>query len=370
MKRIFLFFNRMPILLHNLYSVYTDPNRKDLLSMIWEFILCSVHNRCIAIHYLTCFIYRKGIVNIYDYLPEKEAYRVQDQINDPKYSDIISNKLSFLEHFERVSIPVPMLLGYNILDKLYLRTDQNWKAFEITHKDIFKDTLVSFLQSYDKESVFIKQIRGCEGKGAYKISINELNNPENLRRIYNSVKSDYYVFQSVINQHPELSELNPSSLNTVRIDTFKPQRGNAEILSAFIRVGSKGNFVDNIASGGVYTGIHLDTGILKKEALTIFHGSNDVLGLGPFKSSPATGILFDGFKVPHFNNVKETVIKAANLGPQSLIGWDIAVSESGPVLIEANILYYGLMSSDTAYGGYRKNLVYKKIKNYINQNNL
>lgn len=362
MARIYGWSQRMATIFHNFQRIIYDPERKCLPQMFWEIFRCSVASRCIAVHYLTSFLYRRSIDNIFDYVSQKEAKEIQDKVNDPKLSDLIDNKLSFVEHFERGGFPVPHLLGYNVSDKLYLRLVDRWEVTELSTPQVLKESLEQLMTSSRIEEVFLKHIRGSNGLGAYKIGRAQLHTQREMERLYSDVKDNSYVFQQVVVQHPDLSRLNSSALNTMRIDTFRAPGRQAEIISAFLRVGGQGNYVDNVSAGGVFVGIHLDSGKLKSTALNFFHGSGK---FGTFKSNPTNGILFDGFQIPLFGKVKETVIGAAEYIPSALVGWDVAVGPLGPVLIEANVLYYGLISSDIAYGGYKKNPVYRKVVDYV-----
>jgi len=52
---------------------------------------------------------------------------------------------------------------------------------------------------------------------------------------------------------------------------------------------------------------------------------------------PGTDTSFIGFKLPYWSEVKELALRAAAAFPGvRSIGWDIAISEQGPVLIEGN----------------------------------
>ena len=76
---------------------------------------------------------------------------------------------------------------------------------------------------------------------------------------------------------------------------------------------------------------------------------------------------FQGFQIPFFEDVRRIALEAAHWIPKALVGWDIAVSETGPALIEGNTRYYHTQASDMAYGGYRRNPVYKKVVEYAIQ---
>lgn len=354
--------SRFLVILRNLGFVVADPERKSFLRMCFEFLLCSVANRCFATHYLTSYLYRKDVNNILDYIPIKEERQVQEKINDPRVSDIVTNKLYFLEFFKQGGFKVPRLLGYNLLDKFYFLTNKAWETAELSSIMVFKYSLEHIMKNSRIDSIFLKEIRGNSGIGAYLVSMATLDTKLEIENVYKVVRKNSYVFQEVVVQHPDLSRLNPTSLNTIRIDTFRLPGKNAEILSAFIRVGGKGKNVDNVGSGGVLVSADLETGKLREKGFNFFHGSQQ---FGTFLESPATGYTFDGFQIPYFNDVKETVVNAAEWIPPSLVGWDVAVGPTEPILIEANLLYYGLRSSDMAYGGYRKNPVYRKAIDYV-----
>ena len=124
----------------------------------------------------------------------------------------------------------------------------------------------------------------------------------------------------------------------------------------------KNSHVDNIGSGGCAVAVDLATGRLKK------------FGYMPFKRSggkrltehPLTNTVFENFAIPHFEEAKELVLKAASLMPGlRLIGWDIGIGTTGPVLIEGNS-DYDITGSDLMECGYGANTVFRKALKEIN----
>lgn len=348
----------------NLKKIMSDPERKSLPRMSGEFVKCCLAKRCFAAHYLTSFLYRKDISNILDYVSLKEAKWIQDRINDRRLAGLLSNKLIFSEHLERGGFPVPPLLAYNTLDRMHLKSADRWETVALSSAQSMKDALCRLVDERNIQDVFLKPIVGTQGQGAFKIAPGTLHDPERMNVLFSAIVNNNYIFQQVVAQHPDMSLLNPSSLNTMRIDTFRAPGEKAEILSALLRIGGAHNDVDNVSAGGLLVGIHLDTGTLKEKAMNLFHGSKS---LGTFRQNPTTGLPFDRFKIPLFEKVKQTLIEAAEWIPSALVGWDIAVGTTGPVLIEANVLYYGLEGSDIAYGGYGKNPVYQKALEYARE---
>ena len=146
-------------------------------------------------------------------------------------------------------------------------------------------------------------------------------------------KNGEYICQEKVIQGKQLSELNPHAINTIRIITTKKKDGTIDVLAALLRVGtSKTGDVDNWAKGGLAVGIN-DDGSLTKYGFYKPH-----LGVGlKADTHPDTGIIFADFKIEHYDEIKEFVKRAhaCFYGIHS-IGWDLAISEKGPTLIEGN----------------------------------
>lgn len=99
-------------------------------------------------------------------------------------------------------------------------------------------------------------------------------------------------------------------------------------MSAVLRMSIAG-VTDNFAQGGIAVGIDIEKGSLKKVA-------KDKYGNRYFKH-PKTNWAFDEARLPFWNEIIETVIKAAKvLSEVRLIGWDIALTDEGPLILEAN----------------------------------
>ena len=125
---------------------------------------------------------------------------------------------------------------------------------------------------------------------------------------------------------------------------------------------TKNLHVDNISSGGCQVGIWLNTGTLKKVGYSSYRSS----GTKVYTKHPVTGVVFEDFKIPFFNEAKELIIRTASYMPGlRLVGWDIAIGESGPILIEGNS-DYAMSGNDMSEGGYRTNATFRKILKELN----
>jgi len=109
-----------------------------------------------------------------------------------------------------------------------------------------------------------------------------------------------------------------------------------KVIAASLRCGSKATgFVDNFSSGG--GAVLIDgSGRLEKYGLH-FKGTPKCT-----EHHPDTGFKFANYPIPYYNEAVELAIKAHSfLYGVCAIGWDIAITETGPVIIEGNY-HWGL----------------------------
>lgn len=178
-----------------------------------------------------------------------------------------------------------------------------------------------------------KGVCGLEVKDG-RTNIDELE----LGALFDKYGKNFQI-QKRLKQHERMNMLNPTSVNTIRILTY---RSGMEILHIYsvVRIGRKGQIIDNQCAGGISAIIGED-GKLGKYAYGGYT-ENDVL-------KTDTGTVLEGFEIPSYGNALETVKRLHYQLPFfNLIGWDVAIDEEGdPVVIEWNI-YTGL--SQSAFG--------------------
>ena len=195
--------------------------------------------------------------------------------------------------------------------------------------------------------VIIKPSLTGRGKGVKKIHIeNGITDDEGktLSDLFDEYKADFLV-QKVIIQHKDMAALNPSSINTIRIVTYRHEM-EIDAVYTVIRIGRKGMNVDNESAGGISAIIRAD-GTIGKYA----YGAPGVDKIEYTDS----GILLEGYLVPSYDKAVELAkISHMHLPYFNLIGWDIAIEEDGtPVMIELNLNPDLSQSANgPAFGGY------------------
>ncbi len=345
------------------FIVLKNPERKTIFRLVKEFLYLSYKTRSLATHYFTSFLYLDEIENYKDFLSHKECELLQRLINEKVSIELTGNKLFFQLFYEKFDIPLPKMLAFSIGEKFNYFDGSKWVFQKISENkpDELKTALQDLLLVSKKDSLFAKPMIGSGGRGIQRITSKSIDTEsEEVDKMMVDILSGTYIYQEEVLQHAELDKLNASCANTVRIDTFREPGEDAEILSALLRIGKHGVHVANTWRGGFFVGINLEDGSLKDLGFFKFRKGASLCRL-----HPETGEPFEGFVLPYFDEIKKIVIDAANRLPKGLIGWDFAISEKGPVLLEGNCVYYAMPDSDKAYGGYRNNLVYRKCVNYI-----
>ena len=178
----------------------------------------------------------------------------------------------------------------------------------------------------NKEHYFVKQPDGMFGTGVFKVYVKDITD---IPATFKEYQENKYLLEETLTQCKEMAEFNDTSINTLRIVTIRKADGNAEVVGGLVRVGRKGRIADNFHHMGIAAfldpcGIVSATGIDKDYDRHIVH--------------PDSGKKLVGFQVPIWNQVVDTVCRAAQVVPDvRYVGWDVVITEDYKVaLVEGN----------------------------------
>lgn len=179
---------------------------------------------------------------------------------------------------------------------------------------------------HSRQIVISKPTAATCGKGIEKLDKNDFSD---VRAMYNHIKqSGNGLLEDYVIQHKDISKIYPLSVNTLRIVTVLTA-GEAHVIYAFIRIGNGGRYVDNINSGGMAAPIDVEKGIIQYPA---FDKDSNY-----YETHPYTGTKLVGSVIPFWKESVALCLEAAKRLPTlGYLGWDVAVTETGPILIEAN----------------------------------
>lgn len=321
-----------------------DPNKKGFIKMINEVLVLAFTKKEIPFYYFK-YLYRKNVENYKDYLSTKELVAIgsKKELHKPEYNALIENKLVFSFFFERTHINTPKLISYNLGVNFFFDGHME----QINEED---SLLLFFERVFDAskvEAIFFRPPSEYGGKGCFKLT--KKNFKKELIGKYDEFAKGCLVHTEAVKQHKSIDEIHGKSVSTLRILSLMLPDKTVEIISAFIRFGVGDSVVDNASSGGFVVGVNLEDGTLKDTGhYLIEYGGAEI------KTHPDNGFKLGGFKVPFFKEACKEVVKGVTILPDRFIGWDVAIGEDGPVIIEANSLPH-IPLSDIAYGGLLKN---------------
>lgn len=189
-------------------------------------------------------------------------------------------------------------------------------------KDVSADEFAEFIKG--KKAIMVKPVDALCGHGVEKINVENTDTNE----LYNKlIQNNQLLVEEYIIQHSELSRIYSGSVNTIRMVTIA-NSDEVHVVFRGLRMGSGSSVVDNFHFGGMITIVdgngEIFTGAVNEK--------NEI-----FSEHPDSKVTFVGTKIPFIKEAEETVKKAARLvSGIRYIGWDIAITQNGPVFIEAN----------------------------------
>ncbi len=187
-------------------------------------------------------------------------------------------------------------------------------------------TFEDFKRLYlNHKNLIIKPIDLLEGNGVYRIVYNENTD---IDKLYSELNNKSVLIEECIKQHNDMVFGN-TSVNTIRVMTITDTQGKAHIFRTVLRAGVGDSVVDNYCAGGCIYNIDIETGLVDSRGFNK-HLTNPIY-------HPGTDICMLGYQIPLWENVKKTVISAAEKLPECrFIGWDVAITENDIELIEGN----------------------------------
>ncbi len=228
------------------------------------------------------------------------------------------------------------------------------------HKALTLEEAIERCNNLD-EAIIKPTLEGTWGQGVKLIRTENGKIPSlncSIQDLFKEYKRSF-IIQERFQQHEGMSKLNPTSLNTLRVMSYR--RGNeVVILYAVIRIGRMNQVIDNETAGGIKADVDLATGKIKGVAF----------GNAKEKLMPKTdvGTVLDGYQIPCFHKVLDLVRDMQLRMPYfNLIGWDMSVDANGnPAMIEWNrAAELSQVAHGPAFGEYTEEIL-SIVKNWVN----
>lgn len=263
-----------------------------------------------------------------DYMPEHFAYYwFYSYVNGKNHKEL-TNKKYLSTQFLALSIDAPQLFLFYENDHFY---DSSFRKMDA------KEAIRSLP---DQKNFVSKPYTGFGGKDIFFFTKDIFKESK-----WKSILPENAIVQEKIENSKEIKAFHPNSLNTFRIIVKQSEQG-PEVLFAFLRFGVGASDVDNIHMGGLFVGIDIDKGIL----FDVAYDNH----LKEYFSHPDSNIVFKGFLIPSWEDIKTFVLEATQKFNQlNIYGWDIALTDQGPKAIEINSMP-DVHLIHSVFGGLRK----------------
>jgi hypothetical protein len=122
------------------------------------------------------------------------------------------------------------------------------------------------------------------------------------------------------------------ALSTMRIVTYRDDGAPARLVRACLKIPRTGSDVDNLHAGGWAAAVD-GSGVLGRARAMLPSG-------GEYAIHPDTGARIDGAQLSEYDSAVALALRAhETLNVPWSVGWDVAMTPDGPILLEGNPLW-------------------------------
>ncbi len=278
---------------------------RSAFSILAECVTCSVKYNISLLEYFQFHFYKLTDAERRTYAGTGYMYEYQLKMNPRQGRSVLENKLEFLQQYKD-------FVHHEYISLSNMQTDIAAAEKLLNNKS---------------GKVVLKNSLGQCGQGIEVIP-SALLNPATIITQLKKNGNDFA--EEFVVQHPALMKLSPAGLNTIRIVTQINEAGQVDIIAARLRITINAE-VDNLAAGNIAAPLDIDTGIAQGPGVYSDITKNDE------PIHPVTKVSVTGFQVPFWKETIAMIKEAASINKHNRsVGWDIAITENGPELIEGN----------------------------------
>lgn len=275
------------------------------------------------------------------------------------------NQLEFSEYYEDKNI-LEKIYGKNnfpetivrIIDGVFFDSDYN----HLTKEDMF-------LKLEEHNNFIIKPSRDSDGGRGIeiftKINGSFLNkNGKVFDYKYLYTLGNNIIFQKLFLQSKELAFYNKTSINTLRLVTYRSVKDESiHVLGSALRIGNKGSEVDNASAGGYFCCIDKN-GNLSKEVIDFYGRKKNVFNGIDFSENVLS--------IPNYSRVIEFSREIAKCNIHNrLLAMDICFDiNNNPKLIEVNVTNTSIQFFEynkPLFSGFTDEIIEYCSRNYKNR---
>lgn len=311
---------------------FIKESHKNPFALAWDYYTLKRKKGLMFNEYYSyCFDQQSDLFRK-TFLGRNEQRLYLDYLNPKKYYTLARNKYFTHLLLEEYSIPKAKLYCYYSPEGRY--SDQGRTS----------NDLQSTIAILKKESVctcVIKATEDSHGNNVFAVKNVEYTDDDAILtlldnatiKLSNVLGKTALVFEEIIYQSAQFEKFNKTSVNTVRFMTCLYPNGEAKVIATFIKIGRDGAFVDNAGSGGnVDAGVEVSSGKIYDPI--IFKGFRETVNIDKHPDSKEQ---LANVVIENWDKVCAEVCRFQQSMPfVKAVGWDIAITDDGPKVIEMN----------------------------------
>lgn len=320
--------------------IISRENQKSFFLTLLELLYCRYFLVMAPEDYNTFSFCRKNKKEWRNYIRKREMDQLQKSVNLEEHRIVADDKFLFYQKCKKSQIPTPEI--YAILGK-YGDKAQRVEIFETPGQ------LNAFLASRKDREFIFKWKNGSYGQHILAVTFDgmKIRNLGDGRVMSCDELFNFYcqnnkvaVIQDKLKMHDSLMALAPNgALATIRVVTFIGKDGDVIVPFAFIRFPTGRNIHDNFShgkSGNLISNIDPHTGALDEA----YGKAPNGLRIIKYEHHPESNVKLKGMTLPFWREVIEIAHRAAiQFLPLRTLGWDIAITSKGVLVIETNWHY-------------------------------
>jgi len=323
--------------LHRVVQEHAREGHLSYLRQVCEMAVLKVRYGIGVNYYQTAGFFRREIpwTDKTAHLGAADLVSRLDRLNPLPYRKLSQHKLAEKALLSLLGVPTARYLGF--VHNLSGRTAagaplRTFEEFE------------HFVERLPCDRVCFKLVEGQGGRGFVAVERAQTENGMRLQPLFTSEELtvrtffDRYIasvergrlIEEYLDQDPSYEAFNATSVNTLRVWAYAPVNQPAKILSAYLRIGRAGSLVDNREAGGIIAPIDLETGTLR--AAVDGRPTHRI-----YENHPDSGSPIAGKRLERWREALELAAATLTVFPETrLAGLDIAMTTTGPVVIELN----------------------------------
>lgn len=204
--------------------------------------------------------------------------------------------------------------------------NRNGLFYDGADNPISRDDAIGLCMSEKSQCMIKPTLLSCDGVG---VELFDASSRDTVASLFEKYNVNFAVQNKVV-QHSVMGRLNPTSVNTLRMFTYRSLVDGVILLPyTMVRFGGKGTYIDNARAGGGFCQVdeegHVSDRLYKLYEWQL-HSLKKDLGI-------------DKLTIPNYNKAVEFVKHLHSYLPYfDFIGWDIAIDKNGePTMIEFNV---------------------------------